>query len=100
MRKTSAFLAVFSLVTIAPSIPVRAQGPTTGAIDGVVTDTAGVPLPGVRLEARSPSLQGWRPAVTDGSGRYRMPSLPPGLYTVSATLDGFVSQEEIAIRVA
>ena len=38
---------------------------TTGRIEGTVRDAAGAPLPGVAIEATSPSLQGARTAVTD-----------------------------------
>jgi iron complex outermembrane receptor protein len=48
-------------------------------------------LPGVAVEAASPALAGKsRTAVTDGSGRYRIESLPPGSYTLTFSLTGFV----------
>jgi hypothetical protein len=61
---------------------------TTGSIRGVV-QTGQTPLPGVTVEARSPSLQGSRTAVTDAQGRFNLTVLPPGKYTVTAALDGF-----------
>jgi hypothetical protein len=62
---------------------------TTGTIEGTVTDQSGAVLPGVSVEISSPNLQGTRTAVTDGAGHYRTPSLPPGLYKVTANLAGF-----------
>ena len=69
---------------------------TTGTIQGTVTDASGSVLPGATVEARSESLQGVRSATTGGRGDYRLPSLPPGSYTVKATLSGFTSVEKTA----
>jgi carboxypeptidase family protein/TonB-dependent receptor-like protein len=69
------------------ALPLRAQ--TTGSISGRVTDDNGGPLPGVMVEARSPSLQGRQQATTDGAGAFKLPILPPGDYEVSVSLAGF-----------
>jgi hypothetical protein len=64
-----------------------AQG---GSISGLVEDTTGGILPGVRVEAASPVLiEGALSAFTDGAGRYTITTLRPGTYTVTFTLDGF-----------
>jgi hypothetical protein len=67
---------------------------TTGRIVGTVTDATGAALPGVTVTAASPALQGTATAVSDGSGTYRFPSLPPGTYTITATLSGFKTMEQ------
>ena len=64
-------------------------GQTTGSVIGVVTDDAGGPLPGVTVEARGPALQGTKVTVTATDGTYRLTLLPPGAYTVSASLPQF-----------
>jgi hypothetical protein len=47
-------------------------------------------LPGVTVEAASPVLiEKVRAATTDGTGRYTIPDLRPGVYTVTFTLPGF-----------
>ena len=61
----------------------------TGKITGVVTDEEGSPLPGVTVEASSPSLMGRETAITSGKGTYRLANLPPGLYQVVFTMPGF-----------
>src|SRR5262249_26551476 len=66
---------------------------TTGNIDGRVTDASGAPLPGVTVEATSPSLQGTRAAVTGSNGVFRFPSVPPGRYRVVASLPSFRAVE-------
>jgi outer membrane receptor protein involved in Fe transport len=79
-------VAALSLLLLAPPA-VLAQ--TTGTIEGSVTDQSGAALPGVTVEIASPNLQGTRTAVTAANGRYRFPSLPPGVYTVTGSLSGF-----------
>jgi hypothetical protein len=60
------------------------------AIAGQVTDPSGAVLPGVTVEASSPSLiEGSRLGVTDGQGRYAVDNLRPGVYKVSFTMPGF-----------
>src|SRR5207249_2362085 len=67
-----------------------AQSATSGAIAGEVKDTTGAVLPGVAVEAASPSLiEKVRNVVTDGQGRYQIVDLRPGTYTVTFTLAGF-----------
>ena len=62
---------------------------TTGSINGKVTDASGGVLPGVTVTASSPSMQGVRTDVTDESGQYRFPAVPPGTYKLVAELAGF-----------
>ena len=88
MRKVLGVLG-FALLAAASSF---AQ--TTGSIVGVVTDDAGGPLPGVTVEAKGPSLQGTKVTVTGADGAYRLTLLPPGAYTVSASLPQFGRAEQ------
>src|SRR3989442_7903977 len=76
-----------------------AQTSTTGAIEGRVTDRSGASLPGVTVEIRSQSLQGTKTDVSDAGGRFRFGLLPPGTYSLTATLTGFSSTQEQAIVV-
>ena len=78
-------LLLAGLLLILPAAPVPAQ--TTGDIEGKITDVSGAELPGVGVEARSPSLQGVRTATTDAEGRYRFPGVPPGVYTIRVTVN-------------
>lgn len=77
-------LTVLSLFLV--TLPLWAQ--TTGSIRGVV-ETGQTALPGVTVEAKSANLQGSRTSVTDAEGRFNLPSLPPGVYAIVVTLDGF-----------
>lgn len=75
-----------------------AQNSETGAIVGTVSQGT-TPLPGVTVEVKSANLQGSRSDVTDAGGHFRFSLLPPGSYTMTATLSGFntVTQKNIAV---
>jgi outer membrane receptor protein involved in Fe transport len=79
-------------------LAVGAFAQTTGAIVGTVGQ-AGTPLPGVTVEARSPNLQGARVETTDVAGHFRLSLLPPGDYTVTATLSGFNTVTQKSVHV-
>jgi Carboxypeptidase regulatory-like domain len=69
-------------------------------IAGTVRDSSGGVLPGVTVEATSPVLtEKSRTAVSDGTGQYRIVTLPPGTYTVTFTLTGFstVKRDNITV---
>ncbi len=61
----------------------------TGRIRGKVTDKAGLPLAGVNIVVRGPSLQGERRAVSLRDGSFIIPLLPPGKYELRFTLQGY-----------
>src|SRR4051812_35826461 len=78
--------ALFAVSLLA--MPAAAQE-QRGSILGVVKDATGAVLPGVTVEARSPSVVGVSTSISDAQGNYRFPALPPGTYKVSAVLQGF-----------
>jgi hypothetical protein len=86
MKHLARVLGIVALLVSA--VPVAAQD-TRGSIEGVVKDTSGAVLPGVTVEARSPSQVGVATATSDAAGVYRFPALAPGIYEISATLSGF-----------
>jgi len=76
------------LLLLAPALAFAQAG--GASLAGTVKDASGAVLPGVTVEASSPALtEKTRSAVTDGSGQYRIIDLPPGTYTLTATLPGF-----------
>ncbi len=76
------------LVVTASLLPSLAMA--QGTLTGTVRDNSGAVLPGVTVEAASPAIQGVvRTVVTDGAGIYRIVELPPGTYSLSASLPGF-----------
>src|SRR5207244_209332 len=59
-----------------------------GSISGVIRDKTGNPLPGVTVTATTPVLPKGRDVVTESNGNYTFQKLPPGTYTVTASLAG------------
>jgi hypothetical protein len=77
---------LFVLVAIVV-VPASASAQS---LAGTVRDSSGAVLPGVTVEASSPALiTKVRTGVTDGTGQYRIPDLPPGTYKITFTLGGF-----------
>ena len=95
MRRLSAATIFIGTLLLAPAV-AHAQA----TLAGVVRDASEAVLPGVTVEAASPSLiEKVRTAVTDGSGQYRITELPPGTYTLTVTLTGFSTVKREGIEV-
>ena len=90
-------LAVLLLALLALATPVAAQE-TTGTINGTVVDAQGLPVPGATVTVTGP--QGAKSATTEASGRFSVPFLAPGTYSVRAELQGFkpLEQRDVAVR--
>jgi len=67
----------------------EAQSASTGAITGVVADSSGAVVSGVKLTATNEASGDSRDAVSSSSGSYLFPLLSPGSYTVKASKGGF-----------
>ncbi len=71
---------------------------TTGKIAGKVTDAqTDEPLPGANIVVEGTTFG----AASDGSGDYFIANLPPGVYTVKATMIGFktVIVKQVRVRI-
>src|SRR5688572_2639514 len=80
------------------TIPVAALA--QGSIAGSVSDPAGTPVPAVVVEATSDALiETSRTATTDGSGRYRIDDLRPGIYQVRFRVAGWRPHQLEAVEV-
>jgi hypothetical protein len=87
------------LVGTAGATAVLAQV-SAGGIRGFVRDESRAIVPGVTVEALSPSrIGGAATTITDTQGLYRFENLPVGIYTVTFTLPGFATIRREGIRV-
>src|SRR5215471_15487564 len=100
LRVRPFFRSVF-LSILAVLVSGTAFAQQTGSIQGKLTDSSGGVLPGVTVEARSDVLPGPRVTETDGTGRYQLPQLPPGDYTVTFTLSGMqTATKKVRVQLA
>jgi hypothetical protein len=91
--------AVVAVVCLVSSTLVFAQGVTTAAINGTVTDKDGNPLPGaniVALHTPSGTVYG---TTSRTNGEYNLPNLRVGgPYTLTATFVGYQKEEQTGIN--
>jgi hypothetical protein len=95
--KRSRIIAAIILTSLLT--PASALAQATGQINGAATDASGAFLPGVTIEATNSATGAVRTAVTGTDGLYTIPLLPPGDYTVKATLQGFRVSQRDGVRV-
>ena len=86
------------LLTISGSAAAQTAG-GTGVISGTVTDNTKAMLPGVTVTVSGSAAMGTPSAVTGENGTFRIPSLPPGEYSVRFELTGFGTVIREGIRV-
>ena len=72
-------------------LPAAVVAQESATLSGTVEDTSGGALPGVTVQVVENDTGRQNSAVTDASGTFRVPALPPGNYRVEATLSGFAT---------
>jgi len=82
-----------------PSV-VLAQGATSVLIGNVADAATHAPVADVVVTATSPNLQGEQVVVTDATGLYRIPQLPPGVYMLRFEKESYRPFSRAAIDVA
>jgi hypothetical protein len=91
--------ALLALASALLGAPASAQTDvTTGRISGTVTDSGDSALPGVTVEATNSETGLKVTTSTDDRGFFRLLNLPSGVYTITATLDGFASSTAEDVR--
>jgi hypothetical protein len=75
------------------TLPALAQ--QTGGLSGQVTTREGLPLADVRIQATSSVLPAARTTVSGVNGDYRLPYLPPGVYTLLFTHPGRATAKQV-----
>ncbi|MCP4229231.1 MAG: carboxypeptidase regulatory-like domain-containing protein, partial [bacterium] len=90
MRVTTVIALVAALVLTAGAYAQVGDG----SLRGYVRDESGAVLPGVNVTGTSEAIIGPRNSVTDGTGQYRIPNLPPGEYVLVFELPGFATYRQ------
>lgn len=83
-------LAAFLVLAAADGAHAQTRS-TTADLAGVVRDEIRAVLPGATVTVTNLATNLERIAVTDGEGRFTVPALPPGTYSVQVTLSGFTT---------
>ncbi len=76
------------LLSLSPT-GALAQGETTSAIVGQVTDATNAAVPGATVTITNRETASQRSAKTDDGGRFNFPQLKPGAYSVRVEAEGF-----------
>src|SRR5262245_22110835 len=99
MKHRHATISLF--VFLAFSIRVWAQDPV-GNIEGFIADQSGAPLSNATVTAKNLDTSFTKETLTGQNGLFRIPLLPIGRYSVTASAPNFSSvvQEPIQVNVA
>jgi hypothetical protein len=80
---------------------VHAQARLTGAdLNGTVTDQTRQVVPHCAVTVTNSDTNVARSVTTDATGRYNVPALPPGTYTITAALTGFKTEVRAGVALA
>ncbi|PYR95556.1 MAG: TonB-dependent receptor [Acidobacteria bacterium] len=93
MFRKQAVLIASALVALLYGTPARAQAPE-GKITGVIRDGSGAAIPGVTVTTTNQATKATQTATTGSDGSYSL-SVPPGAYSVAATLQGFRKDTQV-----
>lgn len=83
------------ILTVCLATAGRGDGTQTGVLAGQVTDSQGMPLPGVEVILFGPQRES--KSASDDDGRFRFPALPVADYRVKADLLGLVAEQETRV---
>src|SRR6185369_2303375 len=93
---------LLALAALAAFIPGASAQTSGGTIAGKVQGKDGAPMPGVTVTASNKDTGLDRSTTSASDGAFLLPSLPVGVYTVKAELEGFatVTVSDVKVNVA
>src|SRR5580700_8104472 len=89
-KRSMIYSSSLAFLLLLSGLAIAAQ--TTSTVEGTVKDKQGLAVAGVQVRATSAAFAVDRTATTESDGSYRIASLPPGVYEIKATKDGFQSE--------
>src|SRR5215510_11991188 len=96
MLRDIACIAVILLMSLAS---VLGQG-AVAELNGIASDQSGSVLPGVSITLTEETTGTVRTVVSNETGRFVLPAITPGRYTIKAELTGFQTQSRSGITIA
>ena len=89
-------LFCLSAILTMASYVVKAQGPVNGGFAGTITDSVtGAPIAGAVVEFINQANGFQTEKVSDAGGKFYRDSLPPGIYTIRVTFQGYEPHEQV-----
>ena len=99
-RMTRIITALGFVLAAVVATDVRAQGVTTGAVSGFVTDASGAPLENAQISITNQTTGFTSRTISREGGRYNLPGLEVGgPYTVEARRIGFAPHTRTGIMI-
>jgi hypothetical protein len=89
MSRRFGLQAVLLLLSIGLLVGVHAQSSTAGNITGTVRDPQGAAVPKAEVTVTEEKTGATRTVSTNDDGFYNIPSLIPGVYTITTSPGGF-----------
>lgn len=100
MRRTAIRLFRLALCVVLMAIfAAVANAQFKASIQGTVTDNAGSVVPNVSVTLTNNETGQTQKTIASDDGFYKFPGLAPGLYTVSAEIEGFKKKSVEAVKV-
>ena len=97
--KVAMAAAILVIAAVLAPPPASAQA-LYGSIVGTVADESGAPVPRATVVATNPGTGLRLEAVTDESGSYTFRNVPPGVYELMITMQGFRELRQTDVRVS
>jgi len=100
ITRKAALVAAMALIAASISAPPALAQALYGAIVGTIADQSGAPVPGATVTATNQGTGLKVDTQTDGDGNYTFRNLQPGVYDLSASLQGFRELKKTGVRVS
>ena len=100
ITRKAALVAAMALIAASISTPPALAQALYAAIVGTIADQSGAPVPGATVTATNQGTGLKVDTQTDGDGNYTFRNLQPGVYDLSASLQGFRELKKTGVRVS
>src|SRR5580698_4746230 len=81
-------LTIFALAFGLSAVPAKAQSSIAGTVTGQVTDASGAAVPGASIKLLDLGSGAAFASITNDTGRYTFPTVPPGKYDITFVKEG------------
>jgi hypothetical protein len=92
-RSMKLALVLLLVVCVGSTLPSWAQSTSTGTVVGVVTDPSGAVVAGVTVTLTDATTKTPRATTSNSSGRYTYVDVPPGIYSITVSKQGFSTSQ-------